>query len=210
MKNKKALLDTDMQLGMFELVIRYTGKRLGVSCVKRLVVMTVGKTHSGKTTFARRLESILQQAVVIDQDNHAMFVNKHYKRLLPQAGPNTLKHAVTNAIVNYAVDNSGLHILLSNSNLNKSGRSQVLRKFRENGLKSVIVYFDLPAETLEMRVSQSEKDEAVFRSATTFSEVLARQKVDPPSPDEADQLYIIKSSHDIEFVIQKIHTFCFS
>lgn len=39
--------------------------------MNRLMIMTVGKTHSGKTTFAKEVESVLQQAVVVDQDNHA-------------------------------------------------------------------------------------------------------------------------------------------
>ena len=44
------------------------------------------KTHSGKTTFAKELESVLQQAIVIDQDNHAEFINSHYKKLLLRMG----------------------------------------------------------------------------------------------------------------------------
>ncbi|WP_281366858.1 AAA family ATPase [Paenibacillus plantarum] len=47
--------------------------------MNRLVIMTVGITHSGKTTFANELESALQQAVVIDQDNHAF--SYHFKQL---------------------------------------------------------------------------------------------------------------------------------
>jgi len=39
--------------------------------MKRFVIITVGKTHSGKTTFARELEDQLNHSVVIDQDNHA-------------------------------------------------------------------------------------------------------------------------------------------
>ncbi|WP_233354871.1 hypothetical protein [Paenibacillus sp. JZ16] len=53
--------------------------------------MTVGKTHSGKTTFANELESVFQEAAVIDQDNHAEFINSHYKKLLPIEGPNRIK-----------------------------------------------------------------------------------------------------------------------
>lgn len=41
--------------------------------MNRLVIMTVGITHSGKTTFAKELESVLQQAVVIDQDNKSSY-----------------------------------------------------------------------------------------------------------------------------------------
>src|SRR5690554_3048702 len=95
--------------------------------MKRLVIMTVGKTHSGKTTFAKELESILQRAIVIDQDNHAEFINKHYIKLRPEEGPNTLKYAVTNAIIKYATEQSNFHIILSNCNLYKQERANILR-----------------------------------------------------------------------------------
>lgn len=36
--------------------------------MNRIVVMTVCKTHSRKTTFAKQLESVLEGALVIDQD----------------------------------------------------------------------------------------------------------------------------------------------
>ena len=47
--------------------------------MSRFIIMTVGKTHSGKTTFATDLESVIQKAIVIDQDNHAEFINRYYK-----------------------------------------------------------------------------------------------------------------------------------
>jgi deoxyadenosine/deoxycytidine kinase len=40
--------------------------------------MTVGKTYSGKTTFARALEQELNNSFVMDQDNHAEFINTFY------------------------------------------------------------------------------------------------------------------------------------
>ena len=54
--------------------------------MNRFVIMTVGKTHSGKTTFAKALEKELVNSVVVDQDNHAEFLHTHYKKLLPQQG----------------------------------------------------------------------------------------------------------------------------
>ncbi|GIP00581.1 hypothetical protein J14TS5_56660 [Paenibacillus lautus] len=79
-----------------------------------------------------------------DQDNHAEFINSHYKKLLPIEGPNTLKFSITNAIVEYAALQSNFHIILSNSNLNKS-------------------------------VEQTQRSKAIFRSASSFIEVLERQ-----------------------------------
>lgn len=47
--------------------------------MKRLVIMTVGKTHSGKTTFARDLELALNNAFVMDQDITAEFLHTYYE-----------------------------------------------------------------------------------------------------------------------------------
>lgn len=107
--------------------------------MNRLVIMMVGKTHSGKTTFAKELESSMHNAIVIDQDNHAEFVNKHYKKLRPKEGPNTLKFTVTNTIVEYAAAQSNFHLILSNSNLYKPQRTNVLRYFMKKDL-AVLLY----------------------------------------------------------------------
>ena len=47
--------------------------------MKRFVIITVGKTHSGKTTFAKALEKELSHSFVMDQDNQAEFINTHYE-----------------------------------------------------------------------------------------------------------------------------------
>ncbi|PWV87630.1 AAA domain-containing protein [Paenibacillus cellulosilyticus] len=106
--------------------------------MSRFIIMTVGKTHSGKTTFATDLESVIQKAIVIDQDNHAEFINRYYKKLRPEEGPNTLKYSVTNTIVNYAVEQSGLHLVLSSSNLNKMEELKCLGIFMIKGLKVLL------------------------------------------------------------------------
>lgn len=175
--------------------------------MNRLVVMTVGKTHSGKTTFAKELESVLQHTIVIDQDNHAEFINRHYKKLRPIEGPNTLKFSVTDTIVNYATEQSNLHIILSNANLNKSGRANLLQYFHDKGFKSVIVYFDLPSNLLRDRVIQTGRSKAIFRSASSFLEVLERQERSPeiqPSINEANHLFVIKDPDHTAGVIQQI------
>ena len=51
----------------------------GVAFMNRLVIMTVGKTHNGKTTFAKALEKEMPNSVVIDQDNHAEFLHTYYE-----------------------------------------------------------------------------------------------------------------------------------
>lgn len=175
--------------------------------MSRLVIMTVGKTHSGKTTFAKELEAVLQQAIVIDQDNHAELVNNHYKKLRPAEGPNTLKFSITDTIVRYAIEQSDLHIILSNANLNKSARADVLRNFNNHGFESIIVHFNLPNELLEERIAQTQRSHAIFRSASSFQEVLERQAnqaAPRPTEEEADHLFEIRHSDDAERIIRQI------
>ncbi|MFD1177833.1 ATP-binding protein [Paenibacillus puldeungensis] len=177
--------------------------------MNRLMIMTVGKTHSGKTTFANELESILQEAIVIDQDNHAEFINKHYMKLRPQEGPNKLKFTVTNTIVEYAIEQSHFHIILSNSNLHNPARSNVLRYFYEKGFKCIIVYFDLPTEVLIERIEKTNRPKTIFRNASSYQEVLERQemsKPEEPSEDVVNHLFVIKDPNEISDVIQQIKT----
>src|SRR4051794_21828348 len=114
--------------------------------MNRLVIMTVGKTHSGKTTFAKTLEQQLSRSLVIDQDNQAEFINTYYKALLKKQGPNKIKYAISQTIVDYAIDETDFHLILCNSNRSRSGRLDLLESFHEKGFISILVHFDISAE----------------------------------------------------------------
>ncbi|MEC0243622.1 AAA family ATPase [Paenibacillus dokdonensis] len=85
--------------------------------MKRLVIITVGKTHSGKTTFAKALEQKLPNSVVIDQDNHAAFLSAYYKSLISSQDSKVLKHAITQTVVDFVISQTDKHLILCNSNL---------------------------------------------------------------------------------------------
>ncbi|WP_274648758.1 ATP-binding protein [Paenibacillus humicola] len=179
--------------------------------MNRLVVITVGKTHSGKTTFARSLEAQLHHSVVFDQDNHAAFINAHYKSLRPKEGPNTLKYAVTQTIVDYAVNQAECNLILCNSNLARKSRTDLLDYFRGKGFISILVYFDIPDDVLQARVAASQRSKEIFRNASTFAEVLARQQLSAnnsemaaPKANEADHFFVISRSEDVPAVIGMI------
>ena len=179
--------------------------------MKRLVIMTVGKTHSGKTTFAKALEQQLYNSTVIDQDNHAEFINTYYKTLLPKEGPNTIKYAITQTIVDYAVNQTDYHLILCNSNRILKGRLDLLAYFHRNGFTSILVNFEIPDHVLQERVATSQRSTAVFRSASSFEEVLARQQAEShksemtaPNEGEADHFFVIKDADDVQSVTQRI------
>lgn len=178
--------------------------------MKRLVIITVGKTHSGKTTFAKALEQQLHNSLVIDQDNHAEFLNTHYKTLLPKQGPNTIKYAITQTIVDYAVNQTNFHLILCNSNRARKGRSDLLAHFHNKGFISILVNFDIPDYLLQARVAKSQRSTIVFRNASTFEEVLIRQQAESHIGDvvalegEADHFFVIKNNDEAQSVTQNI------
>lgn len=179
--------------------------------MNRLLVMTVGKTHSGRSTFGQDLAGRLGNACVIDQDNHAAFVNTYYQALLPKHGLNLLKYSLSETVIDYALIRTDVHVILCNAYRSRAGRSKLLNKFRAHGFTTVLVNFDLPDEVLTARVANTTRSTAVLRSASSFAEVLTRQRaesgkggVTPPEVGEADFMFRLEHSQEVPSVIDQI------
>lgn len=176
--------------------------------MKRLMILTVGKTHSGKSTFARLIEKELNNSIVMDQDNHAEFINTYYRNLQPKQGPNTLKHAISRLIVDYAKEQTDSHLIICNSNRYKKGREYLLNElFPPEEFVRILVHFDFPHHVLQARVSHTERNTNIFRSASTFEEVLRRQEtefVTDPTEGESEHFFVIRDSEEVKNVIQTI------
>ncbi|MGG0458281.1 ATP-binding protein [Bacillus mycoides] len=181
--------------------------------MKRLVIITVGKTHNGKTTFARELEKELPHSFVMDQDNQAEFINTHYEKLQPTEGPNTLKHGLSKFIVNYAKEHTHLHLIICNSNRSRNGRMYLLNElFKKEEYVRILVHFDTPDDVLYERVALSKRSTNIFRgNYSSFKEVLNRQQAESlhedivdPVENEADYLFVIHDSKDVSPTIEKI------
>lgn len=174
--------------------------------MNRYIIMTVGKTHSGKTTFAKELEKKLVYSVMVDQDAHAEFLQTHYARLLPKDGPNLIKYTLTRTIVDYAVNETDRHIILSNSNLKMNSRRALLEEFYSKGFTSILVYFDIADSILQERVAASRRSTEILRTAVSFQEVLNKQQANgvAPSENEADVLIFIKQPVETPAAINQI------
>ncbi|WYP26869.1 ATP-binding protein [Alkalihalobacillus sp. FSL W8-0930] len=176
---------------------------------KRLAIITVGKTHSGKSTFAKKLENQLVNSFILDQDHHAEFINHYYKVLQPTQGPNTLKHALSQLIVEYAQKHNDLNFIVCNANRTKDGRKYLLNElFHQGEYIRILVHFDLDDQILEQRIARSHRETTIFRGPyNSFEDVLRKQQADSatsPSPEEADHLSVIKTDHDVDTVISNI------
>ncbi|MED0987896.1 AAA family ATPase [Bacillus paramycoides] len=181
--------------------------------MKRLVIITVGKTHSGKTTFARELEKELPNSFVMDQDNQAEFINTYYEKLQPIEGPNTLKHRLSKFIVDYAKEFTNLHLIICNSNRSRNGRMYLLNElFRKEEYVRILIHFAIPDDVLYERVNRSKRNTNIFRgNYSSFKEVLNHQQdeslhedVVDPVENEADYLFVIRNSKDVNSTIEEI------
>jgi len=181
--------------------------------MKRLVIITIGKTHSGKTTFARALEKELHNSFIMDQDNQAEFINTYYEKLQPTEGPNTLKHGLSKFIVDYAKEYTNLHLIICNSNRSRNGRMYLLNElFQKEEYVRILVHFDIPNDVLYERVARSTRSTNIFRGDyCSFKEVLDRQQSESlhedvvnPIENEADYLFVIRNRKDVNSTIEEI------
>lgn len=176
--------------------------------MNRLAVITVGKTHSGKTTFANALEKRLANAIVVDQDNHAEILQSYYPALVPKEGANAIKYALTETIISHAVGQTDCHIILCNANRNRQGRLKLLDFYKTKGFTTILVNFDIADDILEARIDQAGRDTDILRTVSSFKEVLGRQKLESlgspgvtPATGEADYLFNVANEQDAEAAI---------
>ena len=177
----------------------------------RVAIITVGKTHSGKTTFAKALERQLANAIVVDQDNHAEFLQTYYPALVPKEGANTIKYALTQTIIDHAVERTDCHVILCNANRNRQGRLKLLEFYKMKGFVTVLVNFDIADDVLGTRIDQARRDTAILRTVSSFKDVLERQQKESvgnpsvtPSEGEADYLFSLENNGEVEAAIASI------
>lgn len=175
--------------------------------------MTVGKTHSGKTTFARLLEQRLENSFVMDQDNQAEFIITYYEKLQPKIGPNIFKNSLSRFIVDYAIENTNLHLIICNSNRSIKSRKKLFDEvFTSEKFVRILINFNIADEILLNRVKQSKRSTNIFRgSYSNFEQVLLRQQKESlnedivdPSIGEAEYLFVIKNNEGVDSVIHEI------
>lgn len=179
----------------------------------RTVLLTIGPTHAGKTTFAKKLAYSLPSSLVIDQDLQARFLLEHYPDLVPTEGPNHIKHDLTVWLIEKAITSSFETIILCNANTTRTGRKQLLNQFPRSTFRSILVWFDLPEAILSNRLTYSNRDGREIRGNSSYHDIYQRQRIESPVTGEADKIVRFRSPEDVETFLDHVtnssHDFLF-
>ncbi len=133
---------------------------------KKYVIMCVGFSHSGKTTFARKLTKDVPGLINTDNDVIATFLNKNYplavfsdynKQKRDYKNPG-LKFLIFKELFKFCLK-TRLNIIHSSGNINKDARAFIAREAQKQGYLLVTIYFNLPKEVILNRIKHSKLKE---------------------------------------------------
>jgi len=180
---------------------------------KKYVIMCVGYTHSGKTTFARNLEKELKNIVLIDNDDIATFINGKYP-LAVFSPYNMVKRTYKEPNFKFLIFQetfkfclrASLNVIHASGNLGNDSRTFIRNNVKKYNYKLITVYFNLPKELLLERIKNTTKDTKAFRSSKKWSEILPRQELYAKlPPSKKDTIYFeIKDSKDYQEVFKTL------
>jgi adenylate kinase family enzyme len=176
---------------------------------QQFVIMMVGKTHSGKTTFGKKIAKKIPDSLVLDADIFAVFLREqlpivHLRKDLikPQGFKDpSLQYLLFKTALVFALGH-GFNPILTNSNRHKAMRDQIRKIVKKSKAKLIIVDFDLPTDLLLKRIDQAKKSTSVLTYSKNFKEVLLKtQSVhDFPTEPEADFLFRVKQASDLKAI----------
>lgn len=179
-------------------------------------IMTVWKTHSWKTTFAKKLQEELA-VHPIDRDEILVFLKENYKSLYESQKDHqsilNLKRSkesprIQDSIRDSIVEYSALvkeNICLCNWNANKDYRANELAFLKDLWYQTIIIHFDLDNTELQKRIKNTNRSTSCLTWRKNFYEVLEFQGLnfDKPEKNEADYFFVVNDSN-YEVVIEWI------
>jgi predicted kinase len=145
--------------------------------------MCVGFTHSGKTTLARKINKIIPESILIDNDDIAVFLKKKYERLFFSSynfskknyeDPN-IKFLISKEILKFSLK-AGLNIIHGSGNLGLDAQNFIRKITKQYKYKLITIYFNLPEKIIKERIKKTNKNTKCFRLSYTWNQVLEKQK----------------------------------
>lgn len=179
-------------------------------------ILTIGKTHTGKTTFAKEVAPKLANCAVLETDPIALFLRQHFPGLhmldLDHSGgfsSPSLKFILFRTILSFALENR-FNVILSNSNIYENGRRQVLDIIKRYKVRTVGVYLNYPEEVLIERAERSQRDIEVLRVSKDFKDLIINQRTrfQPPDGSDFDHFFEVTDPAELPAVERKIIELC--
>ncbi len=174
--------------------------------------MTVGKTHSGKTTFAQKLHKKLPAFSLVETDDIVPFLRDHVPEILAHEknrghvlDATTLRSSIGRLMIETALS-YGISLIIPNGHITKKARDQKREIAKKYRAKIIYVSFELPKPILEKRIRTSERPTSPLNISKNYQEVLDRQQeiFEAPIQKEADYFFTIKKVSDTAKVINNV------
>ncbi len=166
------------------------------------LIMFIGKTHSGKTTFAKELEEINHDVLVLEADPIALFMRENFPKLREMDDKEhsvkfknvSLKYKIFLLLLEFSMSFDKT-IILSNSNMYSSGRKLIFNLAKKFNYKIIGVYFDFPEELLVSRIKKSKRTTKILRVSKDFNELIINQRtrMQIPNPKDFNKFFIVNS-----------------
>ena len=179
------------------------------------VIMTVGKTHSGKTTFGHKIAKKLKQYCLLDSDILAEFLKEYVPDLYKSdfvknsnkisSGYN-LKKKILTEIYKHALK-TNIPIIITNANSTKEIRKNIYLLSKKEKHKLILVYFDLPEKVLINRIKKSKKSTNCLTESKNFLNLLLNkqaERFEKPNIKEADIFFKITDNNSYQEALKEI------
>lgn len=174
--------------------------------MNQYALLTIGKTHSGKSTFANDLILDIPNGIILETDSVALFLHTAFPKLhsvdLKHPGgfsPPSLKFMIFQEILKFSLEQK-LNIILSNANMFQDGREHMLGMLKRYPTETIGVYFNYPEEVLVERVKHSGRDTRVLTVSKDFEELIVKQRArfQVPNENDFDHFFEIRDPSELD------------
>lgn len=175
--------------------------------------MTCGLNHTGKTTFWKALQSQLSPSIIVDNDQLRIFAQNNFPDLYEKTkqfqdrewDQMHMKMLLLKTIMWFSLWNN-VSCIHTACNTYLEQRKNILQTAKEHWAKTVLVYFDIPLETIRQRIANdiNHKDQSLYKGWFEGNLEWMLDIFETPSEDEADYFFHISNNEQWNDVIEKV------
>lgn len=173
--------------------------------MKNILIMTIGKTHSGKTTFGEELVKVLP-GVIIQSDPLAEFLKDNfpegfytdYEHDGSFKNP-SLKYKLFITILKHSFKGKFIPII-TNANIHFKLRKEIIKKDHKNGYKVVGVYLNYSENILKQRIEYAKRNKKCLFVSANYKALLKKQAklLAIPQEKEFDYFFEVRDEKEYE------------